>query len=306
MRIEFDQARNALAFLQYHELEPTAANYQTALVHLSRSCPPLYDDIVASIDDALLSDARLAELARRHAVGIAAWARDGRVAPEDPAMAQRLAATEEGLAELRDQVAALMTRIESARGLAIDAEHDELTNALNQVGARRVLDQIAAQDQRFVLLMFGIDKLVGINRQYGNSVGDNILNAFASKLANAFPEHEPIRWSGNEFIVAIPGQTMTAVRAQAEEALQLLERRKFKLRGSGEAIGTVTASVALVSDQGNDIGWVIEEARAKLQGAMLSGGNRVAVSGRILPGTGRGTVAEGDGGGGWPRNATVP
>ncbi|MEH3040540.1 MAG: GGDEF domain-containing protein [Sphingomonas paucimobilis] len=277
MRIEFDQARNALAFLQYHQLEPSAVNYQTALVHLSGSYQPLYDDVVSSIDAALLTDMRLAELATLHASGIAAWARHGRIEPADPAMAERLTATEQGLAELREQMAMLVARVETGRGLAVDAEHDELTNALNQVGARRVLDQIAAQDQRYVLLMFGIDKLVGINRQYGNSVGDNILNAFASKLANTFPEHEAIRWAGNEFIVAIPGQTMTAVREQAEEALQLLERRKFKLRDSGEAIGTVTASVALVSDQGNDIEWVIEEARAKLQGAMLSGGNRVAM-----------------------------
>lgn len=277
MRIEFDQARNALAFLQYHKLEPHAGNYQTALVHLSKAYQPLYDDIVSSIDDAPLTDARLAELATLHASGIAAWARDGRIEPVDPSMAERLAATEQGLAELREQMATLMARAASGRGFAVDAEHDELTHALNQVGARRVLDQIAAQDQRYVLVMFGIDKLVGINREYGNSVGDNILNAFAAKLANIFPEHEAIRWAGNEFIVAIPGQTMTAVRAQAEEALQLLERRKFKLRDSGEAIGTVTASVALVSDQGNDIEWVIEEARAKLQGAMLSGGNRVAV-----------------------------
>lgn len=277
MRIEFDQARNALAFLQYHQLEPHAGNYQTALVHLSKAYQPLYDDIVSSIDDAPLTDARLAELATLHASGIAAWTRDGRIEPVDPSLAERLAATEQGLAELREQMATLIARAATGRGFAVDAEHDELTHALNQVGARRVLDQIAAQDQRYVLVMFGIDKLVGINREYGNSVGDNILNAFAAKLANIFPEHEAIRWAGNEFIVAIPGQTMTAVRAQAEEALQLLERRKFKLRDSGEAIGTVTASVALVSDQGNDIEWVIEEARAKLQGAMLSGGNRVAV-----------------------------
>lgn len=277
MRIEFDQARNALAFLQYHQLEPNAVNYQTALVHLSKSYQGLYDDVVASIDDAPLTDARFAELATLHASGIAAWARTGAVPADDPAMAERLTATEQGLAELREQVAALTARIESGRGIGVDAEHDELTNALNQTGARRVLDQIAAQDQRYVLLMFGIDKLVEINRQYGNSVGDNILNAFATKLADTFPEHEAIRWAGNEFIVAIPGQTMTAVRAQAEEALQLLERRKFKLRGSGEAIGTVTASAALVSDQGSNIEWVIEESRAKLQGAMLSGGNQVVV-----------------------------
>ncbi|MGW8189807.1 GGDEF domain-containing protein [Sphingomonas hankookensis] len=277
MRIEFDQARNALAFLQYHRLEPSAVNYQTALVHLSRSYHPLYEEVVAAVDDAQLTDAKFAELAKVHASGIADWARNGGVAAPDPSVAERLSTTEQGLAALREQVAALTARIEAGGVGVVDAEHDELTKALNQTGARRVLDQVATGDQRYVRLMFGIDRLVGINREYGNSVGDNILNAFASKLANTFPEHEAIRWAGNEFIVAIPGQTMTAVRARAEEALQLLERRKFKLRESGEAIGTVTASAAMVSDQGNDIEWVIEEARAKLQGAMLSGGNRVAV-----------------------------
>lgn len=138
-----------------------------------------------------------------------------------------------------------------------------------------MLDKLVAQDQRYVLVMFGIDGLVAINRQYGNTVGDNILNAFATKLASAFPDHEAIRWSGNEFIVAIPQQTMTAVRAQAEEALQLLERRKFKLRESGEAIGTVTGSAAMIAGHGKGVEWVIDEARAKLQGAMLAGGNRV-------------------------------
>jgi len=272
MRIEFDHARNALAFLEYNRLEPSVANYRTALVHLSKACQPLSEDVSSSIDGAGLTDARFAELAETHASGIAAWYRD----PAESSIVARLTATERSLSELREQVAALMSRMDAGRR-PIDSEHDELTNALNQTGARRVLDRIAAQDQRYVLLMFGIDGLVAINRQYGNTVGDNILNALATKLTNIFTDHEAIRWAGNEFIIAIPGQTMTAVRAQAEEVLQLLERRKFKLRGSGEAIGTVTASVALVSDQDNGIEWVIEEARAKLQGAMLSGGNRVAV-----------------------------
>jgi len=280
MRIDFDHAREALAFLEYNQLEPNALNYATALAYLSKAYGNLSDDVKTSIDKGELSDTRFAEIGRRHAAEIADRV-EGSQAAEAPAdeasIAERLAATERSVAELREQVAALLAMVERSRGGAVDAEHDELTHALNQTGARRVLDQIAAQDQRYVLVMFGIDKLVGINRQYGNSVGDNILNAFASKLANSFPEHEAIRWSGNEFIVAVPGQTRAAVLAQAEEALLLLERRKFKLRGSGEAIGKVTASAAIVADQNNDVQWVIEEARAKLQGAMLSGGNRVAV-----------------------------
>ncbi|MCJ7428752.1 hypothetical protein MUQ31_10395, partial [Streptococcus suis] len=75
-------------------------------------------------------------------------------APADEAsIAERLAATERSVAELREQVAALLATVEHGRGGAVDAEHDELTHALNQTGARRVLDQIAAQDQRYVLVM---------------------------------------------------------------------------------------------------------------------------------------------------------
>ncbi|KQM36402.1 GGDEF domain-containing protein [Sphingomonas sp. Leaf10] len=278
MRIDFKQARDALAFLEYNQLEPDVLNYGTALAHLSGSYQALSDDIATSIDNGELDDTRFAELGRRYAAAVAQSDQTAD-ATETPAIeasiAERLAATERNIDELREQVAALLGRVESGHGGAVDAEHDELTHALNQTGAQRVLDQIAAQDQRYVLVMFGIDGLVAINRQYGNSVGDNILNAFATKLSNAFPEHEAIRWAGNEFIVAVTGQTRAAVLTQAEEALLLLERRKFKLRGSGEAIGKVTASAAMVADQNNDVQWVIEEARAKLQGAMLSGGNRV-------------------------------
>lgn len=280
MRIDFDQARDALAFLEYNQLEPSAVNYATALAHLSEQYQSLSGDIMASIESAGLTDSRFAELTTLHAAAIAGFGSvEGASQSEgdDGSIAARLTATERSLAELREQVAALMAQAETGRGPAVDAEHDELTNALNQNGAHRVLDKIAALDQRYVLIMFGIDDLVAINRQYGNSVGDNILNAFATKLASTFPEHEAIRWSGNEFIMAITGQTIMALRAQAEEVLLLLERRRFKLRGSGEAIGKVTASAAMVSDHHNSIEWVINEARAKLQGATLGGGNRVVV-----------------------------
>ena len=276
--MDFDQARDALAFLEYNQLEPNGVNYATALAHLSKMYQSLSEDIVSSIDAANLTGSRFAELAKLHAAAIADFGKTEESSPsevDDSSIAARLTATERSLAELRAQVALLMAQGEAGRGPDVDSEHDELTNALNQNGARRVLDKIAAQDQRYVLLMFGIDNLVAINRQYGNSVGDNILNAFANKLSSTFPEQEAIRWAGNEFIMAITGQTMMALRAQAEEVLILLERRKFKLRESGEAIGKVTASVAMVSDQHNSIEWVINEARAKLQGATLSGGNRV-------------------------------
>ncbi len=271
MRTSFDQARNAIAFLEYHRLEPSAVHYGLTLLHLSGSYPTLSHDIATSIEDGNgPSEARFAELAITYAsdlgfgigIGIGSFA-------------SRLATTERDLSGLRLQLAGLKARIDAGGGIAVDAERDGLTNALNQIGARRVLERLGAQDQRYVVLMFSIDGLVAINREFGNTVGDNILNAFAAKLSKTFPEQEAIRWAGNEFIVVIPGRTVTAVRELAEEVLALLEQRKFRLRESGEAIGTVTASAAIVSDHGGDIEGVLEEARGKLMLAMRDGGNRV-------------------------------
>ncbi|WP_447410700.1 GGDEF domain-containing protein, partial [Clostridium perfringens] len=85
-----------------------------------------------------------------------------------------------------------------------------LTSALNPVGARRIFEQVERHERRYVLLMFSIDGLVGINREFGASVGDNVLNAFANKLRKIFQDQEPIRWSGNEFVVVLPDHTVTA------------------------------------------------------------------------------------------------
>jgi diguanylate cyclase len=265
MPIRFDQAHAALAFLERHDLEPSAALYELALVHLSDADPALSQAIEAAV-------AGEGRLSPEQAARLSTTLR-GRSDPTDPhALAMRIAATERDIAMLRDQVATLRALLQGG-----DADHDKLTHALNQTGARRILDEIGQEDRRFVVLMFGIDRLVGINREFGHSVGDNILNAFAAKLQQTFPEQEAIRWGGNEFIVVIPGQTITAVRVAAEEALQLLAERNFRLRGSGESIGRVTASAAIVPDHVGNFEVILREARGKIEIAMAAGGNRVEV-----------------------------
>ncbi|MDJ0278233.1 GGDEF domain-containing protein [Sphingomonas sp. 2R-10] len=266
MPIRFDQAHAALAFLERHDLEPTPDLYDLALVHLSAADPSLSQAIeAAAAGEAGLDATRAAQLY--------ATLRGSRSDPADPhALAMRIGATERDVALLRDQVATLRALLQGG-----DGDHDKLTNALNQTGARRILDEMGQHDRRFVVLMFGIDRLVGINREFGHSVGDNILNAFAAKLRGIFPEQEAIRWGGNEFIVVIPGKTITAVRVAAEEVLQLLAERNFRLRESGESIGRVTASAAIVPDHVGNFEVILREARAKIETAMAAGGNRVEV-----------------------------
>lgn len=269
METTFEQARAALDFLERHRLEPSVEFYELALVYLLASDPLLAEHVDLAIEeDGALTTTR--------AAGIAAALRDRRLGSGDAAvLATRVAATERELTALRDQIAALRALVLSQIGPGDDAEHDRLTRTLNQTGAQRILEQIGQQDRRYVVLMFSIDRLVAINREFGHSVGDNVLNAFAVKLKRIFPEQEAIRWGGNEFIVAIPGQTTTAVRELAEEVLGLLEQRNFRLRDTGASIGKVTASAAVVSDHVGDIDAILREARVKIEAATAAGGNRV-------------------------------
>jgi len=315
MSLLFQQARAALAFLEHHRLEPSVPHYGLALAHVSGTHPALSRAIGVLIEDGirLTADqaARLIAAHLAHALPIppgpapdlAAHAeRLGTLADEAQGVTQaigadvrhvvhhaddripggqevvaRLTAAEQELADLKGQFEALRVAMRADVPALVDREHDRLTSALSPIGARRVLDQVGKHDRRYVILMFGIDGLVGINREFGTSVGDNVLNAIATKLRTIFPEQEAIRWSGNEFIVVVPDRTITAVRALAEEVLSLIETRRFKLLETGEWIGTVTASAAIVLAQGEELNALLDTARVKLEGAIAAGGNQVVV-----------------------------
>ena len=315
MRMLFERAYDALAFLDHHRLEPHAQHYGMALAHLSGTNPPLSRAIAALIEDGIRLTAdqaaglsamhlaaappisagqaprliahaeRLGTLAGEaqgvtHAIGedvrhVVRHAEDA--VPGGEAVVTRLATAERELATLKERFETLRVAMHADVSAPVDREHDRLTSALTPIGARRVLDEVEKHDGRYVILMFSIDGLVGINREFGTSVGDNVLNAIATKLRTIFPEQEAIRWSGNEFIVVVPDGTITAVRALAEEVLSLIEMRRFKLLETGEWIGTVTASAAIVVAQGEERNALLDTARVKLEGAIAAGGNRVVI-----------------------------
>ncbi|MET0271153.1 MAG: diguanylate cyclase [Sphingomonas sp.] len=190
----------------------------------------------------------------------------------------RLSDAERQLAEVRAEIAKLRDRIGDAPGRLDDgdeAERDQLSDALDQSGAQRVLNQLVDYKRDYVLLMFGLDDLVGINERYGRHVGDNVLNAFTATLTEVFPRQELIRWTGNEFVVVVKDTGTTAVRVLAEEALSAMRARRLKLRGSGEWIGIVTASAGMMLGRDEGAPFVIDQARARLIDASSRGGDRV-------------------------------
>lgn len=186
----------------------------------------------------------------------------------------RLSAAEHDLADLRDELATLRNAINLPTQPRADSGHDELTNALNQTGAWRVLEPLLRDSHSYVLIMFVIDDLVSINARFGREVGDNVLNAFATTLRQEFTKEDLIRWNGNEFLILVTDASAMAARIQADEALAAFAARRLRLRGTGEWIGAVTASAGIVTSRGEEPEAILELARSSALAAAEQGGNR--------------------------------
>ena len=310
----FQQARDALGFLEHHHLEPSAANYAFALrcitlpagelaravyeqtyggtrltsadvsTLLERHCaedPSLALDrrerIVARQAEelgTLTSDAHdLTEALGRDVGTIVKQSEDWPTGTGD--LIARLSDAERDLAELRAEFLTLRNAIGVPGPQRVDVSHDELTQALNQTGASRVLASLIQNGRSYVLMMFVIDDLVGINHRFGRPVGDNVLNAFAATLREIFPDVELIRWTGNEFIIVTTDLATMAARPLAEDALAALKRRRLKLRGTGAWIGAVTASAGIVVSQGEAPEALLARARANAHAAASLGGDQI-------------------------------
>lgn len=92
--------------------------------------------------------------------------------------------------------------------LNFHAATDPLTQALNRRGGLEVLQGWVAQNQPFSLIFVDLKQFKRINDTYGHAVGDQVL-AWLVQLcrANVRGSDLVIRYGGDEFVLAVVGQT---------------------------------------------------------------------------------------------------
>lgn len=198
----------------------------------------------------------------------------------------RLSRAERDLADMRGEISALRQRVAAARDSS-DGPHggasdrladpviDAMTDALTRRGAEAMLAQLADDDRGVALILIQLDDLIAINDRYGQSVGNNVLSALVSTLRQTFAGQELIRWSGNEFVIVVHDTAVAVVRDQVREALDALAARRLRLRDSGEFIGTVTASAAVLAGRAESGVTLLGRARQRLAETAGLGGNRI-------------------------------
>lgn len=313
MREFFDKAREALAFLEHHQLDPSPANYDFAFRYVTDPGSDLASDVDGQTYGGLrlTSDAMLG-LVQRHLLDGARSELDQRertvvrqaqelgtltsgaqdltealgrevgaiVKRSDqwPAgttdLVDRLSDAEREISDLRREFKKLRDAIGEPGQQPPSEWRPDSSPELDQNAARQALELLVKRSNAYVLMVFSIDDLAGIRNRFGSAVGDNVLNAFAATLHQVFPDVNLVRWTVNEFIIVANDLATLGARLLIEDALTAMRARRLKLRGTGEWIGTVTASAGMVVNQSEALEVVLERARAKALLAADQGGDR--------------------------------
>lgn len=107
------------------------------------------------------------------------------------------------------------------RQLAREAATDPLTGLANRRAWEpklgRLLEEARETRRPVTLLIADLDEFKAYNDQHGHLAGDDLLSRFAAGMLGVLPSNAlAARWGGEEFVVAVPGLTLTEAVAVAE------------------------------------------------------------------------------------------
>jgi diguanylate cyclase (GGDEF)-like protein/PAS domain S-box-containing protein len=166
------------------------------------------------------------------------------------------------------------------RELRYQALHDPLTGLPNRLSLLERADQLldgARQDRsQMALLFLDIDNFKEVNDSFGHMVGDQLLEAVASRLSSALDAADTIgRIGGDEFVVLVgPDSRSVDPRELADHLLELIRITPFDLEGRSM---TVTASIGIATGDVNGASDLLRNADVALYQAKAEGKNRAAV-----------------------------
>jgi len=123
----------------------------------------------------------------------------------------------------------------------------------------------------FALIMIDIDHFKQVNDRFGHNVGDKVLKRLAQLIKSRLRKIDTFaRWGGEEFMVLLPGTTVSGAVALAEELRKKLEGLNI------EGVVKITASFGVVSYcKGDTLESLIERVDKMMYKAKHEGRNCV-------------------------------
>ena len=140
------------------------------------------------------------------------------------------------------------SRINELEGLSTT---DKLTGLANRLKLDEVfnyeINKALRHGNSFSILLLDLDRFKSINDNFGNEIGDMVLQETAQLLKNNLRKTDTIgRWSGEEFLIIAP-------EIENENAMMLAEKIRKLIAGHYfTQVGTVTCSIGIGSFSDED------------------------------------------------------
>jgi len=168
---------------------------------------------------------------------------------------------------------------------------DHLTGCLNrrtfELMLRYAINNTRRSAQPLSLLLCDIDYFKQINDQQGHAAGDAVLRQLGRLIRAALRQNDVIaRWGGEEFLLLLPGTSLSDAVGVAEKLRQRIAAHDFRVAGRLQSI-TVSVGVAQ-HDDGEDANTLFDRADRALYQAKDNGRNRVT---QEPPAAGQSTAA---------------
>ncbi len=184
---------------------------------------------------------------------------------------------------LREELLARMhARLERVRLARERSERDALTGLylrrpfLETLRAR--LGEARRQQRPLALCFLDVDHFKKVNDTYGHVAGDQVLSRLGRLLATRFRREDVRgRWGGEEFLVALTGETAERAKEILARTAAELAKVEFSSEQGQPFHVTFSAGIAEFPMQGEDAEALLREADARLYRAKANGRNRIEI-----------------------------
>ncbi|MBN3817374.1 GGDEF domain-containing protein [Paraburkholderia sp. Se-20369] len=194
---------------------------------------------------------------------------------------------DELFARLRDAMARTQRALQELQRTNEKLEHmaatDPLTGAANR---REFIDRVETEIVRakrngapLSLLSLDLDHFKAINDSYGHLAGDQVLQRFAVKCADAIRPYDGFaRVGGEEFMVLLPQAALDTAQSIAERIREAIAGTPFET-GIGKPIAvTVSVGISEFGRDGETIDAMLRKADERLYRAKHQGRNQVVAA----------------------------
>lgn len=156
------------------------------------------------------------------------------------------------------------------------AMYDGLTGVYNRRWADASIEQLAAKNGAFSVVLLDVDHFKRFNDHFGHAAGDFVLTKVAALLTRTLRGTDFVaRYGGEEFVLVLPDASAEAAAMVAERVRRALAAVSFEMR-DGTDLPPVTISAGVAAHAvGESAADLVKRADAALYRAKDTGRNRV-------------------------------